>query len=126
MAAYVPFFTEAFRNCVQAFPSQRQERIKGLVLRVLQNPIGPPSHPLKKKKVDLRGKRARHDERGRYVLVYMVCRECRALGHRDAGYNNCDRCEDIPENGVVLLAFGPHDDTYARYWDEVIAEDQAK
>jgi mRNA-degrading endonuclease RelE of RelBE toxin-antitoxin system len=126
MAAYVPVLTEPFKKCVQSFDPQRRERVKRLVLRVLQNPCGPPSHKLKRKKVDLRGKRARPDEAGRYVVIYMVCQECVAHGYREAGYNNCDRCEDIPQNAVVFLAFGPHDDTYERYWQQVIAADQAE
>jgi hypothetical protein len=115
MPVYKPFYTASFQKCVRQYRSRR-DRIAALEGRVLQNPMAA-SHGLSVKRgVDLRGKRTRHDEGGKFVVLYMVCQECVDNGYRKAGYNDCDGCEDIPPNGVIFLAYGQHDDVYSRYW----------
>ena len=115
MPPYTPFYTVSFSKCVKRHLS-RCDQIRALETRILRDPF-VSSHALTVKgEVDLRGKRARHDAGGRFVIIYMVCEECLNRGYREAGFNDCNGCEEIPENGVVFLAYGSHDDVYARYW----------
>lgn len=116
---YSPRFTRGFQQCVQAYDEKRRKRIRALVRRVVANPYAA-SHWLTKKKTDLRGKRARHDAGGRYVLIYMICRECLDSGFREQGYNACNPCDENRAN-VIFLAYGLHDETYATQWAEVVA-----
>ncbi len=115
---YSACLTVSFQECVQNHP-QRRERIRKHVERVLADPYGG-GHWLTVDKADLRGKRGRHDAGGRYVLIYMICRECLDSGYREQGYNACNPCEENRAN-VIFLAYGPHDETYATQWAAVIA-----
>ena len=112
---YSPLYTEAFVECLEKHHEQ-QNRVLELVERILESPKSPQSHLLKfKHNVDLRGKRRRHMS-GNYVVIYIVCEECIAKGHRAKGYNNCHFCSDKTSNNVIFVAFDKWDDIYRRKW----------
>lgn len=112
---YSPLYTEVFVECLEKYREQ-QNRILELVERILEAPKIPQAHFLQLKHgVDLRGKRRRHMS-GNYVVIYIVCEECIAKGHRAKGYNNCHFCSGKPSNNVIFVAFDKWDDIYRREW----------
>lgn len=40
-------------------------------------------------------------------IIFAICEECRKGGFESA--NNCLDCKDIPDNTIMLFAFGGHD-----------------
>lgn len=112
---YVPIYTQVFFECLKKHRN-KQGRILELVERILEAPKVPQAHFLGfKRGVDLRGKRRRHMS-GNFVIVYIVCEECIAKGHRAKGYNKCHFCSGKPSNNVIFVAFDKWDDIYRREW----------
>ena len=113
---FVPFYTEVFLECLEKHRDQ-QIRVLELVERILQAPKIQQAHFLGiKRGVDLRGKRRRHMSNN-FVIIYIVCEECLAKGHRAKGYNNCHFCTGKPSNRVIFVAFDKWDDIYSRGWE---------
>ena len=112
---YRPLYTEAFVECLEKH-HEHQNRALELVERILENPKSQLSHLLQfKHGVDLRGKRRRHMS-GNYVVIYIVCEECIAKGHRAKGYNNCHFCSEKQSNWIIFVAFDKWEDIYSRKW----------
>jgi len=112
---YVPFYTEVFFECLEKH-RDKQDRVLELVERICEAPKIPQAHFLGVKKgVDLRGKRRRHMS-GNYVVIYIVCEECIAKGHRAKGYNNCHFCSEKQSNWIIFVAFDKWEDIYSRKW----------
>jgi len=40
-------------------------------------------------------------------IIFAICEECREKKLQTA--NNCKNCKDIPDNAIMLFAFGGHD-----------------
>lgn len=118
---YVPVYTEVFFECLEKH-CDKQDRILELVERICEAPKIPQAHFLTVKKgVDLSGKRRRHMSGG-FVIIYIVCEECIALGHRAMGYNNCHFCSGESTNRIIFVAFGRWDDIYRRKWAITLPE----
>jgi len=112
---YVPVYTEVFFECLEKH-RDKQNRVLELVVRILEAPKIRQAHFLGVKGgVDLRGKRRRHMSHN-FVVIYIVCEECIAKGHRARGYNNCHFCSGKPTNRVIFVAFDKWDDIYSRKW----------
>jgi len=112
---YVPLYTEVFFQCLENH-RDKQNRILELVERICEAPKIPQAHFLEVKKgVDLRGKRRRHMSNN-FVVIYIVCEECIALGHRAKGYNDCHFCSGKKTNHIIFVAFDKWDDIYRRKW----------
>lgn len=118
MSAYTPLYYETFEDCIKSHKKAQNviDRVETIAQRIIENPLNPPSYPLRKKgNIDLRGKRCRHFA-SHYCVVYMVCEECITQDYKGKGYNACYFCDSIPKNTVIFLAFDHHDDIYAREW----------
>jgi hypothetical protein len=116
--AYEPLFWETFDECKQEHSRNPNliHRLETIVKRVIETPLHPQSHWLERKgKIDLRGKRSRHFA-SHYCVVYLVCDACINNRFRELGYNNCHFCMGEKLKRVIFLAFGHHDDIYAREW----------
>lgn len=122
MKRYVAVYTESFRKCVKKY-RPRKAQVQAIEERILTSPYAGSHRLGKKGRVDLRGKRSRHDAGGTYAFVFAICEECVKEGLED--FNDCAGCETIPENAVVFFAYGRHDDVYAREWHARSARDSA-
>ena len=101
---YVAKYHPEILNCLEKYPHLKN-RFRKKKDYILQNPkfLG---EPLKKNLNGLRSfPLARH-----FIIIYLVCEDCRELKQQDI--NNCFQCEQIPEESVIFLLFGPHDFTY--------------
>jgi len=118
---YVPVYTEVFFECLEKH-RDKQDRVLELVERICEAPKIPQAHFLSiKTGVDLRGKRRRHMSGG-FVLIYIVCEECIALGHRAKRYNNCHFCSGEPTNRIIFVAFDKWADIYTRKWAIILPD----
>jgi hypothetical protein len=62
-------------------------------------------------RTDLEGLRSYNKFQTDSRIIFAICEECRANGFKVA--NNCMDCESIPDDAIMLFAFGGHD-TYNR------------
>jgi mRNA-degrading endonuclease YafQ of YafQ-DinJ toxin-antitoxin module len=75
------------------------------VSNLLESPMGF-GEPLKD---DLRGFSSCPVKKS-FIIVYVYCRECRLKGYQSI--RNCIKCNEIEDETVIFLAFGPHDTAY--------------
>jgi mRNA-degrading endonuclease RelE of RelBE toxin-antitoxin system len=115
-AEYRDLYTPTFRDCLSRHKDKRT-RVEDVVNRILEDPFHQ-SHLLGKKRgIDLRGKRARHFQNTKFVIIFVVCDECIKAGFRASGYNACPSCTGNPDKAVIFLAVSSHADIYTRQWD---------
>ena len=58
---------------------------------------------------EYKGKR-KHEFRGNYRLIFVICEECRKLKH--TRYNGCSNCGENKDNTLVLFDVGPRENFY--------------
>lgn len=111
---YKPLYTQTFKECVDKY-KDKKKRVERLVSKILEDPTHKSHLLIKKKGIDLRGKRRRHLD-SNFVVIYVVCDECIENEFRDKGYNDCAVCTGKPLKRVIFLAFDKHQDIYSREW----------
>jgi len=100
VAEYAPHFDDQLVGLSSDFVKEIKEKIEAL--------CNNPFHNTRFMKGQHKGKRkARLNKSDR--LVFVICEECRELGH-DKRYNKCSDCHKTPENTIVIayIIFG-HD-----------------
>lgn len=62
------------------------------------------------RKLDLTGLRS-SEVRGKYRIIFVLCKDCVTDRLRDRGVFFCDDCAPDADT-IIFLAFGNHDDAY--------------
>lgn len=101
---YVARYHPYIKSCLKKYPNLK-ERFRKKGNYILKNPF-ELGEPLKR---NLNGLRS-FPFAGNFIIIYIICEECRKLDHQKI--NKCLKCNEIPENSVIFLAFGPHDFNY--------------
>ncbi len=110
---YEPKYTPTFNKCVKKYRDKKKQ-IEKLCRKICEDPFCN-SHLLKKKGVDLQGKRSRHLT-GNLVMIFIVCDECIKESFHDKGYNNCSFCKNKALQRVIFVAFDKHESIYSKEW----------
>lgn len=92
---YTPLFEKQFKKLQKKSPV-RAKRIKDTIQEILRSPY---------QNIDFgkglwRGKRKYRvgDDR----ITFVVCKQCRDLGHE--AFNQCNNCDDTPDETVIFVS----------------------
>ncbi len=107
MSDYLAFYEKRFVKNLKRHGSLRRQ-IRRCVDRVIESPytqtefLGDISG-----KLNVKGCRSARIDRN-FRTIFVICEECRRIPQ-------CEYCicENLPDNTVVFLTFGPHDKAYA-------------
>jgi mRNA-degrading endonuclease YafQ of YafQ-DinJ toxin-antitoxin module len=104
MPNYIAKYRPYIQTCLKNYPSLKKpfEKKKNYIL---QGPL-QLGEPLKG---NLNGLRSFPLQKN-FIIIYLVCEECRRL-KLESSYQ-CAACGKIPDNSVIFLLFGPHDEAY--------------
>ena len=107
MSEYSASYEDQFVQNLNRYASLRAQ-VKRRVDRVLADPyanteiLSAAAGPL-----DLRGCRSARVDRN-FRIIFVICEECRLVPECEYCF-----CEDLPDETVIFLTVGPHDQAYA-------------
>lgn len=94
LGSYNPVYTPTFQKQISKVDKTLKLRIKNCI----DSLISDPWHHTEFMK-GVRGRRKARVANGER-LVFVICEECRELGH--IKYNRCNDCKSTPENTLVV------------------------
>ena len=83
------------------------QRMKRIVNDKVLNHIKPKPYDSEYLRLELEGLRSYTKMKLGNRIIFAICEECRKNGFESA--NNCPDCKEIPDNTIMLFAFGGHD-----------------
>ena len=95
--------TKLWEDTTNALPKKISRIINDKVLNYIKN--NPKSY--EKLHFELKGLRSYNKFKSGNRIIYAICEECRFEGLENV--NNCIDCDAIPNNTIMLFAFGNHD-----------------
>lgn len=111
--AFTPRYTRRFIRDLKKYAALRKS-VLDRVDKILADPDLYTREKLQGKtnvrKLDLTGLRS-SEVRGKYRIIFLLCKDCIDQNLRARGVSYCDGCEANSET-IVFLAFGSHDDAY--------------
>ena len=96
MGTYNPIYTKTFEKQLRGLNGKYLERVE----EKIQDLVNDPWHNTAFLKGQYRGKRKLRLNRTDRLL-FVICEECQELRHNGI-YNDCDDCDDIPENTIKI------------------------
>lgn len=100
-----PVYYKQFNKQLKRY-SNIKRNAKDKIENLLENPLNF-GEPLK---YDLEGLTS-CTVRKNFIIIYVYCYECRLKGYETL--NQCDDCDNTPDDIVKFLTIGPHDEAYA-------------
>jgi len=82
------------------------KRMKEIVNDKILNHIKPAPYDSEYLRMELEGLRSYNELETDSRIIFAICEECRKNGFQPA--NNCRNCGEIPDNTIMLFAFGGH------------------
>lgn len=85
-----------------------KKRVRNRIERILSNPYANTEKlDDGSGKLNLRGCRSARIDRN-FRIIFVICEECRNIPECDFCF-----CDNLADNTVVFLTFGPHDKAYS-------------
>ena len=107
MSRYEARYEKQFVRNLERYAALR-ERIKQRVERVLDDPYAATEFLADRSgKLNLRGCRSIRIDRN-FRIIFVICEECRKIPTCEYCF-----CDELPDQTVVFLTVGPHDQAYA-------------
>lgn len=98
-----PIFTKLFQGRVRTHSSEKK-KIEDKVRIIISNPL--VGEPLKGDKLGLFS----YPVAKNLLIIYSYCKDCRLKNCQSR--NNCAFCEETPDETVVFIFIGPHEEAY--------------
>jgi len=83
------------------------QKMRRIVNDKVLNHIKPNPRASETLHFDLEGLRSYNKLKSNNRIIFAICEECRKGGYNRV--NNCQDCEEIMDNTIMLFAFGGHD-----------------